>query len=343
MQKKVVILFGGNSEERLVSVASAQNLAAQFNFSDFLFQDKFEKLYKVTKDELLGHANVFVTEFMPSVAPFATNLESAVPFLKDKIVFMGFHGSQGENSEVQKLFESEKISYTGSGAKASHLAFEKNLAKDVMSNTDHLLAQEVKFKNQDVVALFSSFEKFLALHKKIVFKPTSSGSSFGLHIVNNTEQLRAACEQIKTSQFENYLMENFIKGRELTVGVVQIGGELIALPASEVILNEGYSFDYEGKYLGAGSKEITPAVLTENELQAAQKLAIDAHLAFNCFGYSRTDMILSSQGPYFLETNTLPGLSKPSFVPQQLAAADISFNSFIAEQILLADLRYEVN
>ncbi|MGZ3692221.1 MAG: D-alanine--D-alanine ligase family protein [Pseudobdellovibrio sp.] len=343
MQKQVVLLFGGNSEERLVSVASAQNLASQYNFSAFIFQDKAENLYQITKDELFSHKNVFVTEFKPTVAPFAKNLADAVSYLKDKTVFMGFHGSQGENGEVQKLFESYQIGFTGSGSEASHLAFEKNLAKDVMSNTDHLLAKEVKFKTKDADQLYSSFEKFLEQHKKIVFKPTSSGSSFGLHIVSTLQQLKTACEEIKKSQFENYLMENFIKGRELTVGVVQIGNDLVALPASEVVVNEGHAFDYEGKYLGTGSKEITPAQLTEEELQAAQKLAVDAHMAFKCFGYSRTDMILSSQGPYFLETNTLPGLSKPSFVPQQLAAADISFNSFITEQLRLAQLRYQIS
>jgi D-alanine-D-alanine ligase len=138
-------------------------------------------------------------------------------------------------------------------------------------------------------------------------------------------------------------MENFITGRELTVGVTQIENDLVALPASEVILNEGRSFDYNGKYLGSGTTEVTPASLTEAELEAAQRLAIEAHLAFHCYGYSRTDMILAADGPYFLETNTLPGLSKPSFVPQQLLAADIPIKTFIEEQIRLAEIRYETD
>lgn len=343
MQKNVVLLFGGNSEERLVSVASAQNLASNYNFFELIYQDQSENLFQISKEQLLGHQNAFTDEFKPKAPAFAQNLHAAIDFFKNKIVFLGFHGSQGENGEVQKLFESHKICFTGSGAQASHLAFEKNLAKEVMSNTEHRLAKEVQLNVKNIDEKWVEIEKFFNLHKKIVFKPTSSGSSFGLHIVSTPSQLQQACKEIKNSNFEIYLMENFIQGRELTVGVVQLGSELVALPASEVLLNEGHSFDYQGKYLGAGSQEITPAQVTATEMKAVQHLAIDSHIAFNCFGYSRTDMILSSDGPYFLETNTLPGVTKASFLPQQLAAAEISFNVFIEEQIKLARNRYETN
>lgn len=343
MSKKVILLFGGSSEERLVSVASAQNLAAQYEFSDLIFQDKKDALYKVSSEELFSHQNVFVTEFTPNEKPFAVNLQCAVDYLKDKVVFMGYHGSQGENGEVQLLFETHKICFTGSGSAASRTAFEKNLAKDVMSNTNNLMAEEIKFGIKEIGGLTAKFEKFQQKHKKIVIKPTSSGSSFGLHIVETPEQLSKALDEIKNSEFPVYLMENFIKGRELTVGVTQIGNDLVALPASEVVLSEGRNFDYNGKYLGTGTKEITPASLTDAELEAAQKLAIESHIAFHCYGYSRTDMILAADGPYFLETNTLPGLSKPSFIPQQLLAADISVKNFIEEQIRLAEMRYESN
>jgi D-alanine-D-alanine ligase len=343
MSKKVILLFGGSSEERLVSVASAQNLAAQYSFSELIFQDKKESLYKVSESELFSHQNVFVNEFVPKTAAFAPGLPEAVDYLKDKIVFMGFHGSQGENGEVQSLFEKNRIAFTGSGSEASHTAFEKNLAKEVMSNTDNLMAEEIKFHVNEIDNLTVKFEKFFSKHKKIVIKPTSSGSSFGLHIVESPEKLKQVLNEIKSSGFPVYLMESFISGRELTVGVTQIENDLVALPASEVVLNEGRSFDYNGKYLGTGTTEITPASLTDAELEAAQRLAVEAHLAFHCYGYSRTDMILAKDGPYFLETNTLPGLSKPSFVPQQLLAADIPIKSFIEEQIRLAEVRYEAD
>lgn len=325
----------------MVSVASAQNLAQQYSFSELVFQDKNEKLYKVSSKELFDHQDVFVKEFVPKSSPFAESLNEAIDYFQDKIIFLGLHGAQGENGEVQALFENNKIAFTGSGASASKMAFEKNLAKEHISNTEIKLPAEIKFKTSQVGNFLSQFEKFLNQHKKIVFKPTGSGSSCGLHIVNSIEQLYVAIELIKKDSFESYLLENFINGRELTVGVIQDGDELIALPASEIILNEGFSFDYEGKYLGAGVKEITPAVLNSAELESAQKLALDAHIALCCYGYSRTDMILTQEGPCFLETNTLPGLSRPSFFPQQLLAADIPFKQFIESQIYLAGHRYE--
>lgn len=339
--KNVILLFGGESEERMVSVASAQNLASQYDFSKLIFQNRNGSLFNVSKQELLNHKNVFTDEFEPKVSVFAKNLEEAIPSFGKYVLFLGLHGSEGENGQVQLLLEKNKIFFTGSGSKASHTAFEKKLAKDVISDTSIKLAPGFKFKKNQIDSLQTKLEKFLTTHKKIVLKPTTSGSSFGLYILSDFAELKSACDQIKDSAFDVYLAEAFIQGRELTVGVVQIDEELISLPASEIILNKGRTFDYQGKYLGQGSTEITPAILTLDELQEVQKIALDAHIAFGCYGYSRTDVILTSDGAYFLETNTLPGLSKPSFLPQQLLAADITFNNFIESQIHLAEQRYE--
>lgn len=341
MSQKTILLFGGNSEERLVSVASAQNLASQYSFSQLIFQDFKQRLYEVSLSELNEHKDVFKTEFTPKSEALAENLEAGVKIFEKALVFLGYHGSQGENGEVQKLFENYRICFTGSGSKASQQAFEKNLAKEVMGPTSAKMAQEFQLKVENLESLGSKLNQFFAQHKKIVLKPTSSGSSFGLHIVDSAQKLDTALVEIKKSEFSTYLVESFIKGRELTVGVTQASAELIALPASEVVVTEGHSFDYDGKYLGTGSKEITPANLTADEIKAVQQLAVQAHLAFGCFGYSRTDMILTAEGPYFLETNTLPGLSRPSFIPQQLLAADITFKSFIEAQLQLAAHRYD--
>lgn len=340
MSEKAILLFGGNSEERLVSVASAQNLAQQFEFSDLYFQDKGEKLYRVPKEELFAHKEIFLREFKPTSAAVANSLVEAVHFFREQVVFLGWHGAQGENGDIQKLFESHKIVFTGSGSVSSHAAFEKNIAKAILRNANLKMPVELKVRTSQLARFIPQIEKFLRQHKKIVIKPVGSGSSYGLHIVDNSAQLAEILDQIKNDQFESYLVENFISGRELTIGIVQDGNELIALPASEIIISEGHTFDYEGKYLGSGAKEITPAELTGSELMSAQKMAVDAHLAMGCYGYSRTDMVLTSEGPFFLEINTLPGLSKPSFLPQQLLAADIPFKQFIEAQIKLAKVRY---
>lgn len=335
-----ILLFGGKSEERLVSVASAQNLAEQFKFSELIFQDKNEKLFKVTEVELFAHQDVFRSEFIPKTPAVAESLTAALDLFRNKCVFLGWHGANSENGEIQKLFEDEKLLFTGSGSAASKSAFEKNLAKVIVSNAGIQVPVEIKFKASELARLRPRFEVFLKLHGKVVFKPIGSGSSYGLHIVANAEQLENALTAIAIDVFESYLLENFITGRELTVGVVQDGEELISLPASEIIVEEGHSFDYEGKYLGTVAREVTPADLSHDDLEKVQKLALDAHIGLGCYGYSRTDIILTAEGPVFLETNTLPGLSKPSFIPQQLHVADIPFRQFIEAQLQLAKLRY---
>ena len=339
MTAETVLLFGGNSEERLVSVASAQNLATQFKFSELIFQNKKEKLFRVTEAELFAHKDVFRSEFIPKSAAIAESLPAGLKFFKNKTVFLGWHGAQGENGEIQKIFETEKILFTGSGSIASHTAFEKTLAKSIISDAGIRVPVELKFNTSELERMKPQIEKFLKQHGKMVFKPIGSGSSYGLHIVATEDQLGKALGAIAADTFEYYLLENFISGRELTLGVVQDNEELISLPASEIIVEAGHSFDYEGKYLGT-AREITPADLTSDELAGVQKLALDAHIALGCYGYSRTDIILTNDGPVFLETNTLPGLSKPSFIPQQLMAADIPFRHFIATQLQLAKLRY---
>lgn len=340
--QQALLLFGGNSEERMVSVASAQNLSSQYTFSKLLFQMPDERVFEVSPTELQNHSDVFTKEFRPeSSKPLALNLAEALPLLKDQTVFLGLHGSQGENGEVQRLFENNRIAFTGSGSQASHDAFDKNTAKKIIAKTTIKMAPSIELSLKNLSAQRNQLEGFLSLHRKMVLKPVSSGSSFGLQIVNSLESLNAAIVEMKKLPFDQYLAEAFIRGRELTVGVTDIDGKLQALPASEVVLNDGHSFDYNGKYLGAGTTELTPAPLTDAEMKKAQTVAIEAHNALGCYGYSRTDMILSGQDVYFLETNTLPGLSKPSFVPQQLRAAGLAVEEFISRQIDLAAKRFK--
>src|SRR5919204_399782 len=138
---------------------------------------------------------------------------------------------------------------------------------------------------------------------------------------------------------EPYLAEEFVSGAELTVGVVDGPSGTRALPPSEVRLEQGRAFDYEGKYLGKGTREITPAEVPPEVSRAAQDLALAAHRALGCVGYSRTDVISSAKGPVFLELNTLPGLTRASFLPQQLAAEGTSMLSFLEGQLAIARKR----
>lgn len=340
---KSILLFGGNSDERLVSVASAQNLSRVYSFSEIWFMDFDGKIFKTSKQELANHQNPFTVAFQ-SVGPVVSDsLEGALPALKDAVVYMGFHGTQGEDGKIQSLFESKRILFTGSGARASYLAFDKALAKEVAQKAGLPMASGQVLSVDQKASWGQMILEFSKKHPQFVAKPVAAGSSFGLFIIKSSRDLDQALPQIQNAPYAAYLLEEFLEGRELTVGVYDqpmTPGGARALPPSEVVLDAGASFDYQGKYLGRGTKEITPAQLASQETLSAQELAIKAHEAFGCLGYSRTDMILTSKGPYFLETNTLPGMTKASFIPQQLEAAGLDLQYFLELQIEIGKSRY---
>lgn len=335
---KVALIFGGSSAERMVSVASAQNLVKYFQGPDLYFISPQGPWYKTELQKLLDHKNPFKTEFNNYGDKVCESIFQSKDILQNKIVFLALHGTEGEDGSFQKYFEVNQISYTGSGSLSSALCFDKAMTKAAAKKDQIPLANEliVNFNDKAAEPLV---QQFFNKYKKVVLKPVANGSSFGLYIVDQLEKLNQAIQSIQNSEEKYYLCEEFIQGRELTVGVYQNQSQIRALCPSEVLLVQGANFDYEGKYLGIGSKEITPAQVTEAEKKQCQELALKCHKAFDCYGYSRTDMILTSQGPVFLETNTLPGMTKASFFPQQLEAEKISFQQFIDDQLMMAQQR----
>lgn len=343
---KIVLLFGGVSEERLVSTASAQNIIRFLPSCEAWFINPKGQVYLVSAEELKNHPSPFQNLLVPKSAPMAEKLEDLKSKLQSCIVFIGLHGTEGEDGHLQEFFEANKIPYTGSDSKASAVCFDKIKAKTLALKNDFPLAEQLFLPAQSKkIKTFSQIESevlsFFAAKKKIVIKPVANGSSFGLHIIQNQEQLQKAFTDLQKNATWDYMAEEFITGRELTVGVMKKSGKLIALPPSEVVLDSGHQFDYAGKYLGKGTKEITPANLDADQTLKAQQLALKAHTLFECYGYSRTDMILTNQGPYFLETNTLPGMTKASFFPQQLEAAKINVQTFVDEMLDQAQSRYK--
>lgn len=339
---KSILLFGGSSEEKLVSVASAQNLSSRYPFDALWFLTAQGQVFEATAAELAAHERPFEKTFVPAASsPLAPSLAAAVDRVAGRVVFMGLHGTEGEDGGIQGLFEKNRISFTGSGAESSRNCFDKIVAKKITRKAGIRVADELILRVDAKADWEKELRAFFARAGKCVVKPVASGSSFGLHILKEAADLERALPEILKAEFGDFLCETFLEGRELTVGVHEDEtGGLSALPASEVVLNAGHSFDYQGKYLGRGTTEITPARLTAVEMAAAQELAVQAHRALGCRGYTRTDMILTSAGPVFLETNTLPGMSRASFIPQQLEAAGIPVAEFLETQIRLASRRF---
>lgn len=330
-----VILFGGSSEERKVSVASAQNLAQKLPETELLFLSAQGEVYKVSQEELAAFQDVFVKEFVPKSAPLSPNLKSHLDLMKGKTVIIALHGTEGEDGTIQKLFEERGIAFTGSGSKASALAFDKVETKKMAKEAGIQIVGDVVIKDFSHTELLEA-QVLLAAHKKLVLKPLANGSSVGLYFVNSEAELNSVFDKISKADLGPYLIEPFISGREITVGVRQKpDGTVLPLPCSEVRVIEGRNFDYEGKYLGKGVEELTPAPLTPDESKKCQEVAVTIHKLLGCRGYTRTDMMLTKSGPVLLEINTLPGLSKASFIPQQIAANGENLRDFFREQINL--------
>jgi D-alanine-D-alanine ligase len=333
----IVILFGGSSDERLVSVASAQNLARQIPEAQLLYTDLSGSLHYVSRTELQAHANPFTEQFTASTPAFAGHISKALEHLKNKTIIIAMHGTEGEDGTLQKILEQARIPFTGTGSQASSDCFDKKVTK-LKAHAAHLpVIDDFVFRSDTLFE--AQLKNFYFTHKKIVIKPVASGSSVGLYIVNTTQDLEAAITGIKILSIA-FIAEPFITGREITVCTREnLSHQLSCLPCSEVRVIQGRQFDYQGKYLGQGVEELTPAPISSEESRACQNVALQLHKLMGCFGYSRTDMILTERGPILLEINTLPGLSKASFVPQQLEANQENLRDFFAQQVTLARQR----
>src|SRR5256714_2664079 len=333
----VIILCGGTSNERRVSVASAQHIAAVLDEAAAWFLAPTGAVHPVTGDELAGFERAFERDFKPAAAAAFPSVVAAFESQPSQVYVLALHGGEGEDGTIQRMLEARRIAFTGPGAEASAKAFDKEVAKQVAGAAGVRTARSVHL-SKDPRILRQELEEMLSIYGRVVAKPVAGGSSVGLYHVSSAEEAGRAADGIDESG-EPYLAEEFVSGAELTVGVVDSPSGPHPLPPSEVRLEQGRAFDYEGKYLGKGTREITPAEVAPEVSGATQDLAIAAHRALCCEGYSRTDIIVSAKGPVFLELNTLPGLTRASFLPQQLAADGTSMLSFLEGQLAIARKR----
>ncbi|MDQ6762639.1 MAG: D-alanine--D-alanine ligase [Bacteroidota bacterium] len=240
-------------------------------------------------------------------------------------VLIGIHGTPGEDGKLQGYFDMLHVPYTSCDCATSALTFNKSYTVAVaayggMNVARSLLLFQHTFNSPDELIKNLRFPVFV--------KPNNGGSSIGMSKVNSpSEELGGAIEKA-FKEDNQVLVEEFIEGRELTIGVFRAKGEIIALPITEIITKKEF-FDYEAKYLGA-SDEITPANIDECIAEQVREEAVKAYLLFNCKGIVRIDFIYNKKDakPYMLEINTVPGQSEASLVPQQLKAMGWSMMEF---------------
>jgi D-alanine-D-alanine ligase len=240
---------------------------------------------------------------------------------------LGLHGGSTENGELQAMCEVRNLPFTGSGSASSNLAFDKVAAKRFAA---------IAGVNGPPGVMLEDIEQGFAQYGSLIAKPARDGSSYGLIFVNSSQDIAAVREAAKS---EEYLIEPFIAGVEATCGVLeQSDGSVFSLPPIEIIPAQG-GFDYTAKYLLKSTQEICPGRFAPEVTAGIMDLALRAHRVLSCSGYSRTDFIISRHGPIYLETNTLPGLTKASLYPKALKAQGIDFADFLRDQIVLAERR----
>jgi D-alanine-D-alanine ligase len=325
---RITILFGGTNKERLVSVASAQALSSALPDADLWFWDVDDTVHETRPETLLKHSRPFEEAFK-AATPSLGRIEEALDRARaeNRVLVLGLHGGSAENGELQAMCELRGVPFTGSGSASSNLAFDKVAAKRFVA---------IAGVKAPAGVMLEDIEKALAEHGRLIAKPARDGSSYGLIFVNSKQDIVAVRNAAKS---EEYLIEPFISGVEATCGVLeQSDGKVFSLPPIEIIPAEG-GFDYTAKYLLKSTQEICPGRFSPEITDEIMELALRAHKALSCSGYSRTDFIVSARGPVYLETNTLPGLTKASLYPKALKAQGIDFVDFLNDQIVLAERR----
>lgn len=263
------------------------------------------------------------------------NLGSALTTIaaRSDVAFIALHGPFGEDGTVQALLEASGVPYTGSGVLASALAMDKVRTKALYKAhglpTPSSIAVSARQWQRDPASVRAAVETAgQELGFPCVAKPSTLGSSFGLSMPADEAQLVVDVERL-LGLGHDVLVEQYVRGRELTCGVLDIESEGLtrALPLTEIVPRAHHAyFDYVAKYTPGESEEITPARVSEAISDAVQDFAVRAHRALGCRDMSRTDFLLDAEGRVFmLETNTIPGFTKTSLLPQGAAAVGIDF------------------
>jgi D-alanine-D-alanine ligase len=317
---KVAVLFGGSSEERDVSIASAAQIIPalrSLGHEVVAIDTATGRLAAAAEQKMLASSVAVApptTSQLARLGGTALALATEAADIRDvDVVFLALHGGAGEDGRVQAVLDLAGLVYTGSNHIASATAMDKDLSKRLfraaaVPTADWLMAPVTEEEVARVVGW------------PAVVKPNKQGSTVGLSIVREAAQLPAAIELAQRHDNE-VMIERFVPGRELTVGILE--GE--ALPVGEII-PKGEIFDYEAKYQKGAAREIFPADLSANATAEIQRLALLAHHALKLGAYSRVDFRMDPEGRFWcLEANSLPGMTSNSLLPQAARVLGISF------------------
>ncbi len=302
---RVAVLMGGRSAERDVSLKTGAQVSSALEAAGFAAVEKIDA----------GDA-----DFISRLASSACH-----------VAFICLHGRFGEDGTVQGLCELLDIPYVGSGVLASALAMDKVMSKRFYRAAGIPTPDFVVLKRGEELDVRAVIEQ---LGDKVVVKPASEGSALGVTIVHEPAELSRAVG-VALGYDRTVLIESFVSGVEVTVGV--LGNERpVALPTIEIVPEHEF-YDFESKYVPGMSKHIIPARISAGAREECERLALGAHDALGCRGMSRSDLIVTPEGAVqLLETNTIPGMTETSLLPDAARAAGIEFPDLCSRLVELA-------
>ena len=332
---KVAVIFGGTSEERDVSIASGSQVISALKQAGHEVVAIDTARGALEADEVKRLQNFQVLELPPNSGALAeikssspVSVISSMELKEVDVVFIALHGGSGEDGSLQALLELSDIPFTGSGHVGSTLAMDKDVSKRIMRAAGVPTPDWQMCSPTD-----TSVDNKLGY--PVIVKPNAQGSTVGLSLVSEAAELQAAIE--KARQFGNEVMlETFIAGRELTVGIL----EDQALAVGEIIVSSEI-FDYQSKYQNGAAEEVFPAEITAEQTLEIQQLGLRVHQALKLNAYSRVDFRMDETGAlWILEANTVPGLTAMSLLPQSAKAAGIEFSELCDRICRLAVARH---
>jgi D-alanine-D-alanine ligase len=332
----VAVLFGGTSAERDVSIASGAQIVSALESAGHRVTaiDSARGVLDTAAKAALLDARVAVLPPEGRALAALPNQARALAALPDlsaiDVVMLAMHGGSGEDGTLQGFLQMLGVPFTGTGHRGSALAMDKDVSKHLLRAAGVPTAEWLMASPAITAAHVAERLGFPA-----VVKPNKQGSTVGLTVVRQAAALAAALDHAAQCDDE-VMIEAFIPGRELTVGILD--GQ--ALAVGEIVLKENGIFDYQSKYQSGGAKEIFPAPLPPELTREAQRLALLAHQALKLQDYSRVDFRLTEAGQLFcLEVNTLPGMTATSLLPQSAAAVGIPFPALCEKICQLAIAR----
>ena len=315
MTKNIAVVCGGNSGEYAISIGSATMV------SKHLDPVKFTAYLIVVKEkdwfyEMNGNKYpVDKNDFSVTVEGEKINFQG---------VFNAIHGTPGEDGKLQGYFDLMGIPYTSCNVATSSLTFNKFYCNRFVSTYGIATANSVSFVKSQLIDKTKVVE---TLGLPLFVKPAESGSSVGISKVNTEDEFEEAIELAFTVS-DRIIIEEFIKGRELACGIINRGNELIVFPLTEIISKKDF-FDYEAKYTHGMADEITPAEIDDDLEMDIKAISSNLYRDLDCKGFVRFDYIVTNTDLYFLEVNTIPGISEASIMPKMAEAYGLSFKEFI--------------